>query len=162
MFYFAYGSNMNWLQMQRRCASSRFVCTARLPGYRFAIARHSRLRDCGTANILAQAGSTVWGIVYDVSADDMLIMDSFEDGYSRHEHFVYSNDSSPSVLEAIVYIAPKEIAVPLPNPEYKRLMLEGARHWQLPADYCSMLDQLEAASDLLSSGAFNGNGRKLD
>ena len=37
MFYFAYGSNMNWTQMQRRCPSSRFVCTARLPGYRLAI-----------------------------------------------------------------------------------------------------------------------------
>lgn len=146
MYYFAYGSNMNWPQMQRRCCSARFVCTARLPGHRFAIARHSRLRDCGTANILPEAGSTVWGIVYEVSESDMLIMDSFEDGYSRHKNFVYSIDSSPSKLEVIVYIAPKEIAVPLPNAEYKRLILEGARHWRLPADYCSMLDQLKAAS----------------
>jgi gamma-glutamylcyclotransferase (GGCT)/AIG2-like uncharacterized protein YtfP len=146
MYYFAYGSNMNWPQMQRRCPSARFVCTARLPSYRFAIARHSRLRDCGTANILPEAGSTVWGIVYEISENDLLIMDSFEDGYSRHKNFVYSIESSPCKLEVIVYIAPKEIGVPLPNAEYKRLILEGARHWRLPADYCSMLDQLKAAS----------------
>jgi hypothetical protein len=146
MFYFAYGSNMNWLQMQHRCPSSCFVCVARLPGYRFAIARHSRLRDCGTANVFAEAGSTVWGIVYEVSEADMLIMDSFEDGYSRHKSIVYGIGTNNSMLEAIVYVAPKEVGVPLPNPEYKRLMLEGARYWQLPTDYCLMLDQLEAAA----------------
>jgi hypothetical protein len=156
MLYFAYGSNMNWLQMQRRCPSARFVCTARLPGYRFAIARHSRLRDCGTANIFPQAESAVLGIVYEVSESDMSVMDSFEDGYSRFEHSVYSFEPEPAVLEAIVYIAPKEAGVPLPNAEYKRLMLEGARHWRLPADYCSMLAQLEAAAEQKDLTAKNG------
>jgi hypothetical protein len=146
MLYFAYGSNMNWPQMQRRCRSARFVCTAQLPGYRFAIARHSRLRDCGTANIFPEAGSMVWGIVYEVSESDMLIMDSYEDGYSRQTTLVHGLGTNPAVLEAIVYIAPKEVGVPLPNAEYKRLMLEGARHWRLPAEYCSMLDQLKAAA----------------
>jgi gamma-glutamylcyclotransferase (GGCT)/AIG2-like uncharacterized protein YtfP len=145
MFYFAYGSNMNWLQMRRRCPSSRFVCTAQLPGYRFAIARHSRLRDCGTANIFPEAGSRVWGIVYEVSESDMAIMDGFEDGYSRQRHLVHNINNDPSMFEALVYIAPKEAGVPLPNAEYKRLMLEGARFWRLPDDYCLMLDQLEAA-----------------
>jgi hypothetical protein len=160
MYYFAYGSNMNWRQMQRRCPSARFVCSARLPGYQFAIARHSRLRDCGTANIFPEAESTVWGVVYEVSESDMLIMDSFEDGYSRYKQFVYrvaiadakpqlqpEPSGAPSMLEVIVYIAPKETGVPLPNAEYKRLMLEGARHWQLPADYCLMLAQLKAAEE---------------
>jgi gamma-glutamylcyclotransferase (GGCT)/AIG2-like uncharacterized protein YtfP len=146
MFYFAYGSNMNWRQMQRRCPSSRFVCTAHLPGYRFAIARHSRLRDCGTANIFPEPGSMVWGIVYAVLEQEMLIMDSFEDGYSRQTHFVCNVNAVPSSYEVITYVAPKETAVPLPNAEYKRLMLEGARHWQLPADYCFMLEQLEAVA----------------
>jgi hypothetical protein len=136
---------MNWPQMQRRCSSARFVCTARLPGYRFAIARHSRLRDCGTANVVPEAGSAVLGIIYEVSESDMLIMDSFEDGYSRHQILVYSIEGNPFELEVIVYIAPQEVGVPLPTAEYKRLMLEGARHWRLPAAYCFMLDQLEAA-----------------
>jgi hypothetical protein len=145
MFYFAYGSNMSWPQMQRRCPSARFVCIAHLPDYRFAIARHSRLRHCGTANIFPEPGSMVWGIVYEVSEADMLIMDGFEDGYSRHQILVYCIRPILSSYQAIVYIAPNEIGVPLPNAEYKRLLLEGARHWQLPADYCSMLEELSAA-----------------
>jgi gamma-glutamylcyclotransferase (GGCT)/AIG2-like uncharacterized protein YtfP len=146
MFYFAYGSNMNWSQMQRRCPSSRFVCIARLPGYRFAIARHSRLRDCGTANIYPEPQSTVLGVVYEVSEQELLIMDTFEDGYSRYERPVFGLEPNQSVLTVIVYIAPKETGVPLPNAEYKRLMLEGARHWQLPVDYCAMLEQLKVAA----------------
>ncbi len=90
MLYFAYGSNMDWPQMQRRCPSSRFVCAARLPGYRFAIARHSRLRNCGTANIFAYPGSEVWGIVYDVSDRDLGTLDGYEDGYRREKAFAFA------------------------------------------------------------------------
>jgi gamma-glutamylcyclotransferase len=142
MFYFAYGSNMNWPQMQRRCPSSRFVCAARLPGYRLAIARHSRLRDCGTANIFRDSDSDVWGIVYEVSDNDMLTMDEFEDGYERQTAAVYSADKHRTPLQVIFYIAPKEIHAPSPNAEYKRLMLEGARHWKLPSDYCLRLERI--------------------
>jgi len=146
MFYFAYGSNMNWPQMQRRCPTSRFARIARLPGYGFGIARHSRLRDCGTANIFIDPGSEVWGIVYDVTENDLMTMDGFEDGYSRAKVFVHNINIKPSPLEVIVYIAPKETVVPLPNAEYKRLLLEGARYWKLPAEYSFMLEQIEAAA----------------
>jgi gamma-glutamylcyclotransferase (GGCT)/AIG2-like uncharacterized protein YtfP len=146
MFYFAYGSNMNWLQMQRRCPSSRFACTARLPDYGFAIARHSRLRNCGTANIFANPGSAVWGVVYEVGEQEMAAMDTFEDGYNRERLLVHGENGNSSPIEAVVYIAPREISVPLPSAEYKRLLLEGARFWKLPAEYCLMLELIEAAA----------------
>ena len=55
LYYFAYGSNMNWPQMQRRCPSAQFVCVARLANYEFGITRHSRLRNCGTAKCFSGA-----------------------------------------------------------------------------------------------------------
>ncbi|MBM4261021.1 MAG: gamma-glutamylcyclotransferase [Deltaproteobacteria bacterium] len=146
MYYFAYGSNMDWPQMQRRCPSAQFVCVARLPAYRFAIARHSRLRHCGTANIYPKAGSDVWGVVYDVSDTDLIIMDGFEDGYARAFVDVYAINDGKAPRRALVYIAPKEEDVPLPNAEYKRLMVAGARHWQLPQDYQTMLQAIAAAA----------------
>jgi gamma-glutamylcyclotransferase (GGCT)/AIG2-like uncharacterized protein YtfP len=147
LYYFAYGSNMNWEQMQRRCPSARFVCTASLPDFRFAIARHSRLRNCGTANIFAERGSEVWGIVYDVSEPDLAILDGFEDGYRREKLFVRAGGDRQNMLEVLVYIAKKEDAVPLPNPEYKQLIIEGARHWNIPESYLSMLQAIQAAAD---------------
>ena len=73
MYYFAYGSNMNWPQMQRRCPSAQFVCVARLANYEFGITRHSRLRNCGTANVFPAQGKEVCGIVYDVNEADLTV-----------------------------------------------------------------------------------------
>ncbi|MGB7951566.1 MAG: gamma-glutamylcyclotransferase family protein [Candidatus Binatia bacterium] len=147
MYYFAYGSNMDWPQMQRRCPSSKFICVARLADYEFAIARHSRLRQCGTANIFAHRGSEVWGIVYDVADQDLVILDSFEDGYRRETVLVHSAAGAENPIEVIVYIADKEEQVPLPNREYKQLIIQGARYWKVPELYCLMLEQIQAATE---------------
>jgi gamma-glutamylcyclotransferase (GGCT)/AIG2-like uncharacterized protein YtfP len=156
LYYFAYGSNMNWEQMQRRCPSAKFVCNAVLKNYRFAIARHSRLRNCGTANIFAETGSEVWGIVYDVSEQELRILDGFEDGYRRENMLVLATGDCQSSIEVLVYIAEKEDNVPLPSAEYKRLIIAGARYWSIPEIYLMMLEQLRVETDefsLVSAGA---------
>jgi gamma-glutamylcyclotransferase len=145
MYYFAYGSNLNWPQMRRRCPSSQFVCVARLPDYRFAIARHSRLRRCGTANVFPATGNEVWGAVYDVHDADLIILDTFEDGYRREILPVYAFADGKQPLNSVVYIAEIESNVPLPNAEYKRLIVDGAKHWNLPSSYLSMLESIQAA-----------------
>lgn len=144
MHYFAYGSNMNWPQMQRRCPSARFVCVGRLINYQFGITRHSRLRDCGTANVFPSAGNEVCGIVYDISDADLLILDSFEDGYRREKLPIEPIGNSSEVLNALVYIAAIEKIVPPPNAEYRKLIVEGARHWNLPHAYVALLEAIEA------------------
>ena len=144
MNYFAYGSNMNWPQMQRRCPSSRFVCVGRLADYHFGITRHSRLRDCGTANIFPAAGKEVWGIVYDISDEELLILDGFEDGYRREILSVYPAENGKLPLEALVYVAAIEENVPCPNAEYRRLIIEGATYWQLPASYLAVLEAIRS------------------
>jgi gamma-glutamylcyclotransferase (GGCT)/AIG2-like uncharacterized protein YtfP len=143
VYYFAYGSNLNWRQMQRRCPSSKFVTIAKLPDYEFGITRHSRLRDCGTANVFPVNGREVWGAVYEVSDTDLIIMDGFEDGYRREILSVYAPDNSSQPLRALVYIAEIESDVPPPNPEYKRLILEGAHHWNIPSSYIVMLETIQ-------------------
>jgi len=130
--------------MQRRCPSSRFVCIARLPDYQFGITRHSRLRSCGTANVIAAQGEEVWGAVYDICDEDLLILDSFEDGYRREVLPVFGLNGEEAPLHALVYIAELELDVPLPNAEYKRLILEGAKHWKLPNLYLSVLEGIKA------------------
>ena len=145
MYYFAYGSNLNWPQMQRRCPSSRFVSIARLPDYQFGITRHSRLRNCGTANVIAARGGEVWGALYDICDEELLILDGFEDGYSREILPVFGLNGEEAAFQALVYVAQLEVDVPLPNAEYKQLILEGAKHWKLPSIYLSILEKIEAA-----------------
>ena len=147
MYYFAYGSNMNWPQMQRRCPSAQFVCVARLVNYEFGITRHSRLRNCGTANVFPAHGKEVCGIVYDVNEADLVTLDSFEDGYRRELTPVYALGDGAQPLVVLIYVAEIETNVPRSNAEYKRLILEGARHWSLPASYLALLEAIQAAED---------------
>ncbi|HWP24408.1 MAG TPA: gamma-glutamylcyclotransferase family protein [Candidatus Binatia bacterium] len=145
MYYFAYGSNMNWAQMRRRCPSAKFVCVARLAEYAFGITRHSRLRNCGTANVFPSPGREVWGVVYEVSDADLAALDRFEDGYRREVLPVCALGDGTHPIQALVYVAEIEQHVPPPNAEYKRLMIEGGRHWNLPASYLAALEALEAS-----------------
>ena len=147
MYYFAYGSNMNWQQMQRRCPSSQVICVARLPDYRFGITRHSRLRDCGTANIYPARGEEIWGIIYEVSDAELTVLDSFEDGYRREILSFYPIEEGKQPLDALVYVADIEQNVPRPNAEYRRLILEGAKHWKLPESYVALLEVIQVAVD---------------
>jgi len=147
LHYFAYGSNMNWPQMQRRCPSAQFVCVARLVNYEFGITRHSRLRNCGTANVFPAHGKEVCGIVYDVNEADLVTLDSFEDGYRRELRPVYALGDGAQPLVVLIYVAEIETNVPRSNAEYKRLILEGARHWNLPATYLALLEAIQAAED---------------
>ena len=147
MHYFAYGSNMNWPQMQQRCPSAQFVCVARLVNYEFGITRHSRLRNCGTANVFPAHGKEVCGIVYDVNEADLVTLDSFEDGYRRELRPVYALGDGAQPLVVLIYVAEIETNVPRSNAEYKRLILEGARHWNLPATYLALLEAIQAAED---------------
>lgn len=146
MYYFAYGSNMNWPQMQRRCPSARFICVARLPDYQFGISRHSRLRQCGTANVFPASGQEVWGIVYDVNDADLATLDGFEDGYRREVLSFLPRDNGGPPVHALVYLAEIEKNVPPSNTEYRRLIVEGARHWDLPASYVSRLETIPVAA----------------
>ncbi|TMA11206.1 MAG: gamma-glutamylcyclotransferase [Deltaproteobacteria bacterium] len=147
MYYFAYGSNMNWTQMAQRCPSARFVSVARLKDHRFAITRQSRRRLCGTADVLPESGSEVWGVVYQLDDCELGVLDGFEDGYGREKMYVDPIGDGRRPLEAWVYVAEKETCPPLPNGLYKRLIVEGARHWKLPEAYIEMLERLEVATE---------------
>ena len=147
MYYFAYGSNMNWPQMKQRCPSARFVSVACLNEHLFAITRQSWRRLCGTADVVPESGSEVWGILYDIDDSEVGALDSFEDGYRRKEMPVVLNSDSRRPLKAWIYVAEREADPPLPNAVYKRLMVEGARYWGLPQAYIEMLETLEVAME---------------
>ncbi len=160
MRYFAYGSNLNWPQMQRRCPSARFVCAARLSNYQFGITRHSRLRHCGTANVFPVPGKEVWGAVYDVSDTDLIAMDRFEDGYRREILPVHPIGNGVRPINVLVYVAEIETNVPLPSAEYKTLILDGAKYWQLPRSYLALLEAIECADAIQTRAA--GAPERLD
>jgi gamma-glutamylcyclotransferase len=145
---FAYGSNM---------CSGRFHAyrvsphgTGRpgvLLGYRLQFDKKSTADRSGKANVVAQQGSEVWGVLYTISDADKKKLDEGEGGYQplklplRLEH--------NRTTEAWVYVARKSRKDPSLRPFtwYKRFLVEGAREHSLPQNYIAELERIEAVED---------------
>jgi gamma-glutamylcyclotransferase (GGCT)/AIG2-like uncharacterized protein YtfP len=80
MLYFAYGSNVDWAQMNQRCPLAKFVCRAKLPAHRLAFTLKSATRDCGVADVLPDQTKDVWGVVYELPDNQLKNLDKRE-GY---------------------------------------------------------------------------------
>src|SRR5262245_4381015 len=66
MLYFAYGANLDPLQMRLRCPTAQFIGKARLNDYRVCFPLWSRIRQSGLIGIEPAEGERVWGVLYDV------------------------------------------------------------------------------------------------
>ncbi|MBU1106388.1 MAG: gamma-glutamylcyclotransferase [Candidatus Riflebacteria bacterium] len=149
--YFAYGSNMDWEQINRRCASARFLTVAVLPDHELAFSRSSVNRGCGVADVISCPGSNVWGVVYEVSDEDLCNLDRAEfykpgrkkNSYIRAEQTVYEVSVNGSPLKVLIYVAVPQPGAHLPNKEYLGLIIGGAHHWKLPEHYIDLLKKFK-------------------
>ena len=153
MLYFAYGSNMDWAQMTQRCPLAKFVCRAKLPAHRLAFTRKSATRDCGVADVLPDQAKDVWGVVYELPDNELKNLDKREDyrpgkpydqsGYTREDHCVWREGNAKQPLLVALYRGHPQLDPPLPSDDYKGLIVDGAKHWSLPAEYIRRLESIQ-------------------
>jgi gamma-glutamylcyclotransferase len=154
MLYFAYGSNMDWVQIRERCPSAQFMSVAKLPDHRLAFTRKSETRKCGVADAVPEKGANVWGVVYQIDEVDVGRLDQSEgfrpgranNSYAREERHVFGDGDKTKPVAVSIYFAQREKNPPPPNAPYKRVILEGARFWHLPEDYIAELEKIDIAS----------------
>ena len=94
MLYFAYGSNLNHEQMQRRCRDSEYIKNFVLEGYKLSFCAVSR--SYGVANIIKKSGSKVPGGIWKISESDEKELDIYE-GYPTlytKDYFKLNNEQS--------------------------------------------------------------------
>jgi gamma-glutamylcyclotransferase len=152
MLYFAYGSNLEWTQMKQRCPLAKFVCRAKLPAHRLAFTLKSARRDCGVADVLPDQTKDVWGVVYELPDSELKNLDEREgyqpgmpyhqSQYAREDRCVWQEGDAKRPLLAALYRGNPQLDPPLPSDDYKELIVAGARHWQLPADYIQELESI--------------------
>jgi gamma-glutamylcyclotransferase (GGCT)/AIG2-like uncharacterized protein YtfP len=153
MLYFAYGSMMDFGEMQRRCRSASFVAIAKLPDHSLQFTRLSNNRGCGVADAVPKPGGEVWGVVYELAQSDLTSLDGaegFKEGrplamnsYIRHRRLVHRNGDPNDPLEIWTYLANRQENPPKPNAAYKSLIVNGANHWGLPEAYQNQLARIE-------------------
>ena len=93
----------------------------------------------------------VWGVVYEIADIDIRQLDTKEgykpgrdkNAYCRRECLVFLEGDEERPLTVCTYFACRQPNPPLPNAEYKGLIVTGARYWHLPEEYIHELETIE-------------------
>ncbi len=148
MIYFAYGSNMDPAQMQARCAGSRTRGIGFLADHRLGFPRWSDKRRHAVASIEACPGASVWGVLYDMTAEDWTCLNGHEGhlgaGHAGNGYDIVAVDiaAAGAVVAAHTYVArpnPRRPRAGLTSARYMQLLINGAVARGLPADYIARL-----------------------
>jgi len=146
--YFAYGSNLCWRQMKERCKDSKFVCRARLSDFRLAFTRYSSTRRSGVADIRRDPGEHVWGVIYEVSEEDLDALNRFEGYRGPGKDNAYGQLRVRVAKEGVgeEWVLTYQVAKPAkdhiqPSRYYLQLIIEGAKRWHLPLEYRQRLER---------------------
>lgn len=124
MLYFAYGSNLNMAQMEKRCPDSVPITKVKLKGYKLVFNR--------VADIVESEKDLVYGAIYDVSYRDIKKLDAYE-AYPRLYDRIYVEveDDDGGIHKAFVYVmVVKGRGEPAEN--YYNTIKQGFKDWNLP------------------------------
>ena len=138
--YFAYGANMDALQMEERCPGARQVDTeAMLPNHRFRIAA------AGYGTVVPEPLNVVFGVLWELEPADEAALDRFEgvpEGlYQKGSAMVLQSDGTRT--EAMLYRA-TDSGPGFPAPGYLENILLVAESLNFPESYTGELRQLLA------------------
>lgn len=158
--YFAYGSNLNYEFFKERLKDGewvdswhregvlteeapRLIGSYVLENYEFGYTFNAEpFGDSGaSANIFPKEGSKVYGVVYEISDDQLRELDKTEDVPEAYERVAVTVYNVTDTLQAWTYVGnPKYLSDDLDlDPEYMELVVQGAYQNQLPEEYINQL-----------------------
>ncbi len=149
VWYFAYGSNMHDSAFrERRRMRPLEWRVGRLGGYRLRFNLDGIPKGrTAPANIFADAGAEVWGVLYQITRKQMVRLNLSEGvpGGMYRPTWVSVGDLDGNVVDALAYVASGGAADGRPSLRYIRLLREGARAHGLPAPWLELLHRVVPA-----------------
>lgn len=140
MKFFFYADNMNPAQLKKRAPEHQFVCQAYLPDHTIQFCRWSTMWRCGLASVMPSPGERVWGIVVEITEEDLKILDEFEGdlppGAFRHLSATVVTDQDEKVL--VTTHTATSIGKFKPKDHYLDWVMKGVAHWKLPDECVEM------------------------
>jgi gamma-glutamylcyclotransferase (GGCT)/AIG2-like uncharacterized protein YtfP len=150
--YFAYGSNLNPAQMEERCPGHRVLGRARLDRHTIQFRGYGRDWEGAVATIEPHDGETVWGALFELTAEHYATLDEYEgyDGpgvstnlYDRVAILVV-READGSEVSALTYVMRPD-AEGRPSRIYRDAILAGMKHHGLPRDTIAALEAIDTA-----------------
>lgn len=140
--YFAYGSFLDPVRISEAAPGSKFLFTAHFPETKLDFA-HSK-SDGVVPTLTKESGHTVWGGVFEIPVGSVDSLTKAEKAEGREPGFdVKAVDREGNKYNCLTFVSTIEPnGDQRPNPEYIESMIEGARHWNLPAGWVMGLEDL--------------------
>jgi cation transport regulator ChaC len=151
LWYFAYGSNLcPSTFVERRKLTPLEAHCARLDGYALRFDLPVGPGERGVANLVAVDGAYTWGVVYRISTSDAETLDRSEGvhvGYYERAEVTVRRVTTADTIAAYTLTSRHGVTGRRPSPRYIGIILSGARHHGLPAEWIAYLEALELAVD---------------
>jgi gamma-glutamylcyclotransferase (GGCT)/AIG2-like uncharacterized protein YtfP len=141
---FVYGSNMNPLQLARRCHAARVLGPARLDHFKLSFYGRMDAWDGAQETVEPSEGDVVWGALIEISSLEWTHMDQWMDARLDGAGMYFHLPVSVTGVDGLAYrcrLYKKDICDKpgLPSSEYLQHILQGALDKQLPRDYIERL-----------------------
>ena len=140
MKFFLYADNLNPTQLKKRAPEHQPVCKAYLPDHTIQFCRWSSQWRCGLGSVRPSPGERVWGIVLEITDEDLKLLDEFEGdvpaGTFHHLPVTVVTEEEEKVL--VTTHAATPIGKFKPNAHYLDWVIKGVKHWQLPDECLEM------------------------
>jgi gamma-glutamylcyclotransferase len=142
--FFAYGSNMNPVQIASRCFKPEALAVARLEDHVLSFHGESRRWGGGEATVINKPGENVWGVVYKLTLSDSERLDSWQDvrldGTGSYFHYPTEvTDAEGKSYPVLIYKRFQAGEPSSPSEELLETIVAGASFRELPAAYLEKL-----------------------
>jgi hypothetical protein len=140
--YFAYAALLDPERMGSVAPNARFRFTAHFPETRLVFVDSKQAP--GLPSLVAEAGHTVWGGVFEVPDNEVAALTDAEEAEGRVADWdIKAVDREGNKYDCLTFVAkasPNGDAIPGGN--HLASMVRGARHWSLPAGWVMGLEDL--------------------
>jgi len=116
MLYFAYGSNLNFIQMKRRCKDSIYLKKINLSNFKLTFRSKYRAAD-----IEAKKNSIVPGALFEISKSDEKKLDVYEDYPTLYKKYYFTYYGK----KVMTYTMTKKTSFTYPTTRYLNVVKRG-------------------------------------
>jgi gamma-glutamylcyclotransferase (GGCT)/AIG2-like uncharacterized protein YtfP len=128
--------------MSEAAPGAEFQFIAHLPGWGLDFSIEDGAWDGALPTVIPQVGSTVWGAVFSVPDKEFAALDAVESDESRVASTVEAMDRNGKRHQVTIHLYDGNgNGRHDPSTGYLEVMLEGSRHWSLPAGWIAGLEE---------------------
>lgn len=145
LLYFAYTTRIAPDHMAQTAPGAEFEFIAHLPEWGLDFPVESTDWGGALPTVTPTTGSTVWGAVFNVDDSALAALDDAEGAEQRVRSTIEAMDRMGRRHQVVVHLhernGPSTNGSPAPSAEYLKIMLDGSRHWSLPAGWIAGLEE---------------------